>query len=187
LLPALHIKLGLMKNFVEAFDKRGEGFGYLKKTFPKLSVSKLKYGIFIGPQIREIIHDDNFVKLLTKKEECAWLAIRQVCCNFVGNVKADNYKKLVKNLLKCYQRMGCNMSLKIHFLHLHLDFFPPNLGAVSNECGERFHQDISVMEKRYAEKSVQNMLADYCWNLKEEVSGGSYKRQSSRKKFRKCD
>ncbi|UYV67048.1 unc-93, partial [Cordylochernes scorpioides] len=45
--------------------------------------------------------------------------------------------------------LGCNMSLKIHFLHSHLDFFPYNLGAVSDEHGERFHQAISSMEKRY--------------------------------------
>ena len=29
--------------------------------------------------------------------------------------------------------MGCCMSLKMHFLHLHLEFFPKNLGAVSDE------------------------------------------------------
>ena len=45
--------------------------------------------------------------------------------------------------------MGCNMSLKIHFLHSHLEFFSENLGSVSDEQGERFHQDISLMEKRY--------------------------------------
>jgi hypothetical protein len=78
-------------------DEHGEGFGYWKKTFPKLSDSKLKEGIFVGPQIREI-HADNFVKLLTKKEKCAWLAFRQVYCNFLGNVKADNYKEFVKVL-----------------------------------------------------------------------------------------
>ncbi|UYV65367.1 hypothetical protein LAZ67_3004081 [Cordylochernes scorpioides] len=48
--------------------------------------------------------------------------------------------------------LGCNMSLKIHFLHSHLDFFPDNLGAVSDEHGERFHQAISSMEKRYQEE-----------------------------------
>ena len=46
----------------------------------------------------------------------------------------------------------CNMSLKIHFLHSHLDFFPKNVGAVSDEHGERFHQEISVMERRYQGK-----------------------------------
>ena len=44
------------------------------------------------------------------------------------------------------------MSLKIHFLHSHLDFFPDNLGDVSDEQGERFHQDISVIEIRYQGK-----------------------------------
>ena len=39
------------------------------------------------------------------------------------------------------------MSVKIHFLHSHLNFFPPNLRAVSDEHGERFHQDITKMER----------------------------------------
>ena len=60
--------------------------------------------------------------------------------------------------------MGCNMSLKIPFLNSHLDFFPLNLGIVSNEHGERFHPDMSTKEKRYAGKSSQNMLVDCCWN-----------------------
>ncbi|KRX78454.1 putative ATP-dependent RNA helicase DDX23 [Trichinella sp. T6] len=33
--------------------------------------------------------------------------------------------------------------LKLHFLHSHLDFFPQNLGDVSEEQGERFHHDIN--------------------------------------------
>jgi len=41
------------------------------------------------------------------------------------------------------------VSLKIHFLHSHWDFFPENCGAVSDEHAERFHQDISSIEKRY--------------------------------------
>jgi hypothetical protein len=54
------------------------------------------------------------------------------------------------------------MSLKIHFLDSHLDFFPHNLGKVSDEHGERFHQDIAVMESRYQGHEGPNMLADYC-------------------------
>jgi hypothetical protein len=75
------------------------------------------------------------------------------------------------------------MSLKIHFLNSHLDFFPLNLGVVSDKHGARFHPDISTMEKRYAGMSSQNMLVDYCWNLSEEVSIAIYKRMSHRKKF----
>ncbi|GFU51056.1 hypothetical protein TNCV_2414841, partial [Trichonephila clavipes] len=32
------------------------------------------------------------------------------------------------------------MSVKVHFLHSHLDYFPENLRAVSEEQGERFHK-----------------------------------------------
>jgi len=38
------------------------------------------------------------------------------------------------------------MSLKIYFLESHLDFFPENLGEVSDEHGERFHHNITTME-----------------------------------------
>jgi hypothetical protein len=46
-LPPLHIKLGLMKNFVKAMDKNGAGFMYLRLKFPRLGNSKIKEGIFI--------------------------------------------------------------------------------------------------------------------------------------------
>jgi len=45
------------------------------------------------------------------------------------------------------------MSLNIHFLHSHFDVFPPNIGAVTDEYRERFHQDISTVEKKYARRS----------------------------------
>jgi hypothetical protein len=61
LLPPLHIKLGLMNNFVKAMDRNGTAFLYLR------------------------------------------------------------------------QKLGFNMSLKIHFLSSHLDYFPENCGSVSDE------------------------------------------------------
>jgi hypothetical protein len=39
LLQPLHIKFGLMKNFVKAMDKHGKGFEYLREKLPKLSDS----------------------------------------------------------------------------------------------------------------------------------------------------
>ena len=44
------------------------------------------------------------------------------------------------------------MSLKIQFLHFHLDLFPLNCGEESDEHEERFHHDIAAMEKRYQGK-----------------------------------
>ena len=75
---------------------------------------------------------------------------------------------IVKEMLIAYQKLGCRMSLKIHFLHSHLDFFPDNLRDVSDEHGERFHQDISDIEIRYQGKPSDRMMGEYCWFLQRE-------------------
>ena len=47
-LPPLHIKLGLMKQFVKTLDKHGNCFDYIVKKFSSLSMEKLIAGIFDG-------------------------------------------------------------------------------------------------------------------------------------------
>jgi hypothetical protein len=59
-LPSLHIKLGLIKGFAKAMDQNSAGFIYLKNTFPRINNVKTKEGIFLGPQIRELILDVKF-------------------------------------------------------------------------------------------------------------------------------
>ncbi|UYV64369.1 hypothetical protein LAZ67_3000426 [Cordylochernes scorpioides] len=138
-----------MKNLVKAMDLNASGFAYLKQKCSSISDAKIKEGIFVGPQIRQLLQDGNFQNSLNEVEAAAWNSFRNVCKNFLGSVKVENYRDIVNDLLLSYKALGCNMSLKIHFLHSHLDFFPDNLGAVSDEHGEMFHQDISSMEKRY--------------------------------------
>ena len=46
----LHIKLGLMKQFVKALDHSGECFSYICSNFPGLSEEKKKAGVFDGPK-----------------------------------------------------------------------------------------------------------------------------------------
>jgi hypothetical protein len=177
-LPPLHIKLGLIKNFVKAMDQTSDGFKHLKEKFGAVqSDAKLKAGIFDGPQVRELIRDKDFPSKLRPLELKAWESFVQVVQNFLGNHKAQNFDELIDDMLKSYKRMGCRMSLKIHFLHSHLDFFPPNLGDVSDEHGERFHQDISEMETRYQGRFNPNMMGDYCWFLQRETTA-THKRKS---------
>lgn len=182
-LPPLHIKLGLIKNFVKALDRTGRGFLYLKQKFPRVSEAKIKEGIFVGPQIRELMKNSEFDDMLTDVELRAWRAFRTIVTNFLGNFKAENYRDLVTELLSAYKEMGCNMSLKIHFLDAHLDFFPENLGAVSDEHGERFHQDVATMEKRYQGKWSPTFLADYCWTLLRDAKESKYRRKTSATTF----
>ncbi|KAK5643931.1 hypothetical protein RI129_007776 [Pyrocoelia pectoralis] len=182
LLPPLHIKLGLMKNLVKAMNQEGEAFKYLKTKFPKLSDAKIKEGIFVGPQIRELMKDGTFNRVIEGKEKAAWEAFKTIVHNFLGNKRAENYNLFVNELLRTYQELGCNMSLKIHFLHSHLHFFPSICGAVSDEQGERFHQDISAMERRYQGNWNASMLADYCWNVMRDAPEVDYKRKSKKQK-----
>ena len=66
ILPPLHIKLGL--NFGKALHKNGAAFQHLSTVFPGLSAAKLKEGIFVGPQIREVLKDTDFEELLKGTE-----------------------------------------------------------------------------------------------------------------------
>ena len=153
---------------MKALDKNSFAFTYLAEKFPFLSKAKIKEGIFIGPQIRKIVHDETFTTHLARKEKFAFESFKKVCDNFLGKHRSEDYIQVVNDLLRHYHDMGCNMSLKVHVLHSYLDFFAENLGDVSDEHGERFHQDISVMEKRFIGKWNPGMLADYCWNIIKE-------------------
>lgn len=68
ILPPLHIKLGLIKNFVKALDTAGAPFKYLRTIFPNMPGAKMKEGIFIGPQIKKLLKDDKFEELLSEDE-----------------------------------------------------------------------------------------------------------------------
>ena len=49
-LPGLHIKLGIVNNFIQMLNKNGEaGLFFLKNKVPKLSEAKITEGVFDGP------------------------------------------------------------------------------------------------------------------------------------------
>ena len=75
-------------------------------------------------------------------EKLAWLSFKSIVENFLRDHKSHNYEELVNSC----SSVGCLMSVKLHFLHSHLEYFPDNLGYYSEEQDERFHQDLNVME-----------------------------------------
>ena len=131
--------------------------------------AKLEAGVFTGPEIRSVINDSSFPASLHEVELEAWSSFVNAVKFFLEKHKAENHHQLIENMLKSYEKMGCRMSLKMYFLHSHLDFFPANLGAVSDEHGERFHQQISIMENRYQGNFNPSMIGDYCWFLQTET------------------
>ena len=71
----MHLKLGLMKNFVKAMNQEEAAFTYLWWKFRRLSEAELKEGVFIGPQIRDIIKDEFFDKALRGNEKAVWTVL----------------------------------------------------------------------------------------------------------------
>ena len=158
-------------------DKDGATFKYFQNLFPKLSEAKVKGGIFIGSQVKLILKSDEFLETLSAVEKDAWICFAAVVYGFFGNNLEDNYAELVANLVKSYGNMRCRMSMKIHMLDAHLDEFKENLGAYSDEQGERFHQDIKDFESRYQGQYNENMMGDYIWGWIRE-SDLEYRRKS---------
>ncbi|GBM64754.1 hypothetical protein AVEN_263281-1 [Araneus ventricosus] len=120
---ALHQE-GLMKNFVKAMDCGGSGFQYLRLKFPKVSEAKIKEGIFVGLQVRQLMKDPVFESKLTKKEAAAWTSFKELAKNFLGNHKAKNYRQIVNNLLKGLQNHGMQHVVENPFLALPLRILP---------------------------------------------------------------
>ena len=179
LLPPLHIKLGLIKQYVKALDHKGNTFQRICSMFPKLTEAKLKGGIFIGPQVSQMLASQELQAGMIAVERRAWIAFQKVVTGFLGNNKDDDFRDLIEELLQSYKDLGCRMSIKLHYLTSHLEFFRPNLGAVSDEHGERFHQDIQQMERRYQGRWNEAMMGDYVWNLiREDDSSHSRQKRS---------
>ena len=62
----LHVKLGLMKQFVEA----------------GISIEKKKMGIFDDPDIRKLVKDPHFIESMNDVESRAWTSFKSVIQNF---------------------------------------------------------------------------------------------------------
>ena len=90
---------------------------------------------------------------------------------------------MVENMLACFEALGCRMSLKVLFLHANLDYFPQNLGDMSEEHGEHFHLDIKIFETRYQGRWDVSMMVDYCWCLKRNCESRKVARKAKRRKF----
>ena len=67
---------------------------------------------------------------------------------------------MVAVLLQSYKATGCNVSLKVHFLDFHLEYFPENFGATNGEHRERFHQGIQPWTS-----GTKARGAPVCWSI----------------------
>ena len=122
-------------------DTGGQGFLYLKNV--------QKYHVFYYYRYtnwsKNSMNHVAFENKLNEKERRAWICSKSVINNFLGVHQSDNYKEIVKDMIKAFAELKVLMSLKIHMLYNHIDFFPDNLAEESDEHGEKFHQEMSNM------------------------------------------
>ena len=71
-MPPVHTKLSSIKMCVKVMDIESEGLSYLRQQFPRMLEAKIKIGIFIGPQIKQRLKDDqDFTAKLNSTERRA--------------------------------------------------------------------------------------------------------------------
>ena len=81
-----------MKNFVKALPPDGSAYKHLIEHFPQISDAKLRAGVLVGPQIRDLMKDTEFEKTLVHHEKSEWSAFKLLVSNFLGNRRSSDYE-----------------------------------------------------------------------------------------------
>ena len=83
--------MGIIKQFVKAFNKDGDCFKYICIEFPRSTIENFKAGIFDGPQIKTYL---GFPNSMNEKESCAWSVFVEAVKNFWEIEKQSSTKRL---------------------------------------------------------------------------------------------
>ena len=75
-------------------------------------------------------------------------------CGGGGNKRSENYVEIVEKLLSSCRALGVQHVIETPWPATQLDIFPGNMGAVSDEHGQSFHEVIS----RTGEKKIQQQM-----------------------------
>lgn len=116
------------QTIVKILDKNEKCFKYICSEFSNWTSEKLKTGIFEGSQVRKLLKDRNFVKIIIINKK------KHLFCNICrSSTKFPQETQKWKIYRRCYQfeasfrDIDSNMSIKMPFLFIHLNRFPENL------------------------------------------------------------
>jgi hypothetical protein len=91
----------MMNNLVNSLDDR-TAFQYPQQKFPQIGKVKIKEGIFLDPQIMDLMKVNNFDALLKGSEKTAWEAFMWLLTIFLANIR----HLTIGHLLRKY---ACNL------------------------------------------------------------------------------
>ena len=72
----------------------------------KKSNAKFKTGVFVGPEIRKLMQNEEFGARLNPLELAAWNAMKSVVVNFLGSHRHEKYPDIVDTMLKAHEQLG---------------------------------------------------------------------------------
>ncbi|GBL88408.1 hypothetical protein AVEN_103054-1 [Araneus ventricosus] len=101
-----------MKQFVKALPQEGDCFKYLFDHFLGLFEAKLKEGVFVGPENRKIMKEENIETKMETNERKAWESLKLVFTSFLGNKKDPNYKSIVEEMIKNFKILEFVFSIR---------------------------------------------------------------------------
>ena len=149
-------------------DCNGTAFLYLWQKFPLLSDAKTREGVFTGPDIRSLLHDEVSERIITSDEQRARHVLR------------GGYRLPRKWTSIVISETGVQYVHENPLSEFSSVFFPENCGSVSDEQSEHFHQDIAAMEGRYKGKCSPSICADYCRTLMCDSPNSTFNRQAKK-------
>lgn len=93
--------------------------------------------------------DKVFEELVTLNDLRFREAFKSIYHAFLGNTEGPGYQEGVKNFFQACEDMGRQISPKMLYHYLRLNFLSSNSSAVRDKHGERLYQDITKMERIY--------------------------------------
>jgi hypothetical protein len=81
-------------------------------------------GIFVGPQVTQLLKDQDFNTQLNLAERRAWKTFeKSVCRSYKRNEKVDNCSEIVQELISSYSSLGCTCHRNLIFcIHIWIFF-----------------------------------------------------------------
>lgn len=86
------------------------------------------------------MRSEEFFQSLSVDHAIAWDLMTAVFRSFLGKSRVENYRVLINDLMDAFNTLHVNMSLKVHFLHHHMDVSERQIPTESDEQDERFLQ-----------------------------------------------
>ena len=91
-------------------------------------------GLILLSHRKEITENSNFGAMIINFQKVAWCLFQMRITKLLGSDSGDSCMENIGNMLKSFKTMKSDLCLKMHFLHLLLNFFSWNCVVVHDKA-----------------------------------------------------